>query len=199
MKNIILILILIVTLCGCENSNAKQYASENVKYEYKEDKEDKEEVTVDTVMGESFTIIKDKESNRLDNIALSCSSTTESIIKPNTVFSFNEKTGRRSKATGYKEASVIIDGEHERGIGGGVCQVSSTIHMAAVNSGLEIAERHHHSKPVGYAPTNLDATVVYGKKDLKIKNNTPDDITLYVWTDNENIYAKFVKKTIDKS
>lgn len=185
----IFILIAIIFLSGCKGEDVEKVRVNTQR---------KEEIKiVQSVIGEAFTEINDKEENRMNNICLACSALTETVISPGEELSFNEKTGKRSTKAGYKEASVIIDGEHGRGIGGGVCQVSTTIFMAAQSSGLEITELHHHSKAVSYAPEGKDATVVYGFKDLKIKNNTPDDIYLYVWTDNEKIFAKFIKKHID--
>ncbi len=183
------ILAIIVLLSGCKGENIEKVRVDT--------QQAKTETIVQSVMGEASTKISDKEDNRMVNICLACSALTETVLKPGEVLSFNQKTGKRSTKAGYKEASVIIDGEHARDIGGGVCQVSTTIYMAAQNSGLEITELHHHSKAVGYAPQGNDATVVYGVKDLKIKNNTPDDIFLYVWTDNEKVFAKFIKKHID--
>ena len=174
-------------MCGC-TAEPKKITNERVRI--------KREEPMFFVIGESFTVIKDKEKNRLDNISLACASTTETVLVPGGVFSFNEKTGKRLASRGYKEASVIISGEKSRGIGGGVCQVSTTIYMAAINSGLEVTEIHHHSLPVSYAPQNTDAAVVYGYKDLKIKNNTQDEVILYTWTDNENIFAKFTRKVL---
>lgn len=180
-----IILILLIFICGCAKE-PQRITNEKIRV--------KREEQAYFVVGESYTEIKDKEENRLENISLACASTTETALMPGEVFSFNEKTGKRSIARGYKEASVIISGEKSRGIGGGVCQVSTTIYMAAINCGLEVIEVHHHSLPVSYAPQNTDAAVVYGYKDLKIKNNTNDAVILYTWTDNEKIFAKFVRK-----
>lgn len=184
------ILAIILLLSGCKGENV-----ERVRVNTQKNQEETKTV-VQSVIGEAFTQINDKEENRMINICLACSALTESVLKPGEELSFNQKTGKRSTKAGYKEASVIVDGEHSRGIGGGVCQVSTTIYMAAQNSGLEITELHHHSKAVNYAPSGGDATVVYGVKDLKIKNNTSDDIHLYVWTDNEKIFAKFIKNVL---
>ena len=141
----ILILAIVLLLSGCKGENV-----ERVRVNLPENQEEAKTV-VQTVMGEAFTNINDKEENRMNNICLACSALTETVLRPGEELSFNQKTGKRSTKAGYKEASVIIDGEHGRGIGGGVCQVSTTIYMAAQNSGLEITELHHHSKTVNYA------------------------------------------------
>lgn len=145
------------------------------------------------VLGEASTPLLDKNKNRISNIALACSAISGHELKSGEVFSFNGIVGKRSKDRGYKLAPVILNGERDEGCGGGICQVSSTIYMAALNSSLQIEERHAHSESVPYAPKGSDATVVYGEKDMKFKNNTANTIRIYIWHDNDYVYAKIVK------
>jgi len=95
-------------------------------------------------------------------------------------FSFNEVVGPRDQPHGYWRAHVIVDGEMIDGDGGGVCQVSSTIHAAARMADLAIDERSPHSRPSTYIPVGLDATVSWPSKDLKIVNMLEDDVVLDV-------------------
>ena len=93
-----------------------------------------------------------------------------SVIAPGQQLSFNKTVGRRSLSRGFTWAPVIIDGELEPGVGGGTCQVASTLHAAAVYGVLDVVKRRSHSRPSGYAPLGLDATVIDGEVDLILKN-----------------------------
>src|SRR5690606_37169269 len=81
----------------------------------------------------------------------------------------NEQVGARTLERGFTWAPVILDDELTPGVGGGTCQVASTLHAAAVYGALDIVDRRSHSRPSGYAPLGLDATVVWGQVDLKIR------------------------------
>ncbi len=148
-------------------------------------------------LGEATTRIIDTGENRVSNISLACEKVSGVKLLPGEEFSFNKLTGKKTKANGYKYAPVLIDGEKSYGIGGGVCQVSTTIYMAALNAGLEISEHHNHSEPVMYAPEGMDATVVFGVKDFKFKNNTENDLYIYVWVSEEKVFSKIVKKELE--
>ncbi len=110
--------------------------------------------------------------NRTYNINVAADTLDNQLIKPGEVFPFNSVVGPRSREAGYKEALVIVKDQFIPGIGGGVCQVSSTLYNAVLLAGLEVIERSNHSLPVGYVPLGRDATVAYGGRDLKFRNNT---------------------------
>ena len=93
------------------------------------------------------------------------------IIAPGKQFSYNKIVGARTIAAGYKEAKVYSNGEVVDGIGGGICQISSTLYDAAVFANLDITERYNHQFLTSYVPAGRDATVAYGSKDLKFVNN----------------------------
>lgn len=112
------------------------------------------------------------ELNRTHNLTKAANGINASIIRPNEVFSFNGTVGRRTMETGYKDAMVIVNGKFEPGLGGGICQVSSTLYNACLLAGLEIVERHNHNLTVAYVPLGQDATVSYGTQDFKFRNNT---------------------------
>src|SRR5690606_221451 len=82
---------------------------------------------------------------------------------------------------GFGWAPVILDGELEPGVGGGICQVASTLHAAAVHALLEVVERRSHSRPSGYVSLGLDATVIYGEQDLVIKNPYPAPLIVHAF------------------
>jgi len=109
--------------------------------------------------------------NRSHNIALASKALDNCLVKPGEVFSFNGQVGPRTAKRGYREAIVIEANEFVPGLGGGVCQVSTTLYNAVLLAGLEIVERSNHSLAIAYAPLGRDATVSYGYQDLKFRNN----------------------------
>lgn len=110
--------------------------------------------------------------DRTENVRLASKELDGLLIKPGEEISFNKIVGPREKERGYREAKVIVRGSYESGLGGGVCQVSSTLYNTLLLAGLEIKERHNHSVRISYVPLGRDATVVYGGKDLVFINNT---------------------------
>lgn len=127
----------------------------------------------DTVIGSYTSEILDTDKNRVNNIVLAVGEINGKVVAPGKVFSFNRTVGRRTAEDGYKKARIILRGKKSWGRGGGVCQVSSTLYNAVLAGGLKIVERHHHSRRISYVPEGKDATVVYGVKDFKFKNNRP--------------------------
>lgn len=121
----------------------------------------------------SFTTSFDPTNvGRTYNIRVAAAALDGLLVPPGQEVSFNEVVGPRSSEAGYKNAKVIVNNEFVEGIGGGVCQVSSTLYNAILLANLEILERTNHSLPVGYVPVGRDATVVYGAIDLKFRNST---------------------------
>lgn len=92
------------------------------------------------------------------------------VILPGETLSFNGRVGRRVHGRGFVDAPVIINDEMEQDVGGGVCQVATTLFAAAIHGNLKIVQRRSHSRPIGYVPLGLDAVVVDGEVDLKISN-----------------------------
>ena len=120
----------------------------------------------------SYTTYGGGSSGRIANIQLACGSCNDVILNPGDIFSYNDTVGERTIERGFQSAPVIANGQLVPGIGGGICQVSSTLYAACLNAGLEIVERYPHSKPVAYIPSGMDATVSWGILDYKFKNNT---------------------------
>lgn len=112
------------------------------------------------------------EVDRSHNLKKAADSINGTVIAPGDVFSFNNVVGPRTYETGYRDAMIIIGGIFEPGLGGGICQVSSTLYNAALLAGLDIVERHNHALAVAYIPLGRDATVAYGLQDFKFRNNT---------------------------
>ena len=111
-------------------------------------------------------------ANRLHNVALVANLIDGTLIAPGKTFSFNATTGERTPEKGFLEAPVIINGELQTGLGGGVCQVSTTVFNAAYEAGLPIDERVNHALYISHYPLGRDATVNYPDQDLKFTNDT---------------------------
>lgn len=110
---------------------------------------------------------------RAHNVALAASLLDGAVIEPGAILSFNERVGERTVEAGFAVAPELHDGHVHEGIGGGVCQVATTLHIAALESGLEIVEHRVHSVPSQYADPGLDATVYYGRIDFRVRNPYP--------------------------
>ncbi|MDH7578737.1 MAG: VanW family protein [Bacillota bacterium] len=147
----------------------------------------------------SYTTYFDvRNVNRTYNINVAADALDNQLVKPGEVFSFNSVVGPRSEEKGYKEALVIIDDQFTPGIGGGVCQVSSTLYNAILLAGLEIVERSNHSLPVEYVPLGRDATVAYGGRDLKFRNNTSGCLYLRTRVQGGALTVKIFGNTREK-
>ena len=115
---------------------------------------------------------------RKNNIFIASKSLNNILIAPNEEFSFNKTVGERTEKRGYKCAKIIVNGEFVDGIGGGVCQVSTTLYNAVLLAGLKIIEYHPHSLAVSYVAPSFDAMVNSGSADLRFINNTHNPIIL---------------------
>jgi vancomycin resistance protein YoaR len=114
------------------------------------------------------------------------------LIPPGTLFSFNELVGARDALKGYRPAPMINDRGGLTDIpGGGICQLATTIYNAALEAGLEIVERHPHSRGVSYVPPGRDATILTWRKDLKLRNPHPFPLLLRVNTSENRLTAGF--------
>lgn len=148
----------------------------------------------ETPMASFSTVIGDNSSGRLTNIRITCSIINGTIINPNETFSFNEIVGKPTAERGYQEAKIIVDHKTETGIGGGNCQVSSTLYNAVLAiPSLTVVERSEHGKEVGYVPKGKDAAVSYGSLDFKFKNTTSNKIKINISTDDKNITATILQ------
>lgn len=116
--------------------------------------------------------------NRSHNLELATTKINNSKIEPGEVFSFNDTVGERTSAAGYLDALIFVGNQVEPGLGGGVCQVASTLYNTVLLSGLEIVERWNHNLPITYVPLGRDATVSWGSMDFQFRNNT--DSVLYI-------------------
>lgn len=138
----------------------------------------KPKVTVNQIGSEAFP---DRLSNfttrydaslkdRTTNLLIACQKINGKVIMPGETFSYNKALGKRTVAAGYKNAAVYENGQVVDGLGGGICQISSTLYNAVLMANLEIVERRNHQFVTSYLPAGRDATVVYGAIDFKFKN-----------------------------
>ncbi len=124
------------------------------------------------------TDFSNSKPERKNNIKLAMSSVDGVLIKSGESLSFNKLTGVRSQENGYLSAKIIKNGEYVDGVGGGVCQVSTTLYNACILAGLTVSEVHNHSLPASYVLPGFDAMVNAGSSDLKITNNTKSDFLI---------------------
>lgn len=124
----------------------------------------------EVVLASYSTRFRAFNSGRSKNIELSANAINDVIVGNNDIFSFNSVVGPRDVASGYQMAPEIIKGKMVMGIGGGICQTSSTLFNAVDQLGLKIIERHNHSRDVGYVPEGRDATVSFGGLDFVFQN-----------------------------
>jgi vancomycin resistance protein YoaR len=120
----------------------------------------------------SYTTTYGGTEGRLHNVTLVANLIDGTLVAPGARFSFNQTTGERNEAKGFEAAPVIINGELENGIGGGVCQVSTTVFNAAFEAGLSIERRTNHALYISHYPLGRDATVNYPDIDLVFTNDT---------------------------
>lgn len=138
----------------------------------KKTKEVLEDKLFNKTLGSYNSDFSSSGANRAHNVSLAAESINNKILMPNEEFSYNNTIGNPNAERGYKVAGVYENGKVSEGVGGGICQVSSTLYSAVLYADLEIVERHNHSMTVGYVPNGQDATVSYGVIDFRFKNNT---------------------------
>lgn len=138
------------------------------------------------LIGECTTQIAGS-ANRLNNIVLASAEVDGIILEPGEEFSFNRTVGVRSWSKGYREAPGISGGQMVPMIGGGICQVSSTIHSAIMDTDILITERHPHGRPITYLPRGRDATVFWGHLDFRFVNNTEFPLRIDIEIDERTL------------
>ncbi len=141
------------------------------------------DISLDIYKRSSFsTSYINSTTERSENISIATAMINGVVVKSGETFSFNEAVGKRSADKGYKNAKVIIDGQYKDGIGGGICQVSTTLYNAVLLAGLDVVTVSPHSLAVSYVDASFDAMVNYGSSDFKFKNNTGSDIYIEGFT-----------------
>jgi vancomycin resistance protein YoaR len=145
-----------------------------------------------------YTTTYGGEPNRLHNVRLVAQLVDGALIPPGAEFSFNKTTGERSPERGFREAPVIINGELQNGIGGGVCQVSTTVFNAAFESGLSITSRTNHALYIDHYPQGRDATVNYPDLDLRFQNDTNRWLLLRTFVGTSELTVNLYGTPVDR-
>ncbi len=130
------------------------------------------------LLSEFSTTYAASNKNRTTNLMLAASKINGTVIMPGESFSYNKVVGARTISAGYKEAPIYVEGKVEDGLGGGICQITSTLYNAVVYANLEITQRTNHQFVPSYVSASRDATVVYGAIDFQFKNNRTYPIKL---------------------
>ncbi len=130
--------------------------------------------------------------SRTTNLSLAASKINGTVVMPGEVFSYNKVVGERTIAAGYKDAAIYVDGQTVDGLGGGICQVTTTLYEAVLYANLEIVERMNHQFVPSYIGAGLDATVVYGSIDFQFKNNRNYPIKILCSVANGTCYFQIL-------
>ena len=147
----------------------------------------------DTILTASFsTSLAEQDDNVRRNIMAACRKLNGIRIPSNTVFSFNDTVGEGSAKNGFYPGRVLYRDSVAVEPGGGLCQVSSTLFNALLMAGCVIIERHRHYQPVTYVPLGLDATIKYGKKDLRIMNPHPYALRIETNATDSSLIVKII-------
>ena len=135
------------------------------------------------------------QENKAVNIRLACRTFHGLVIHPGETFSFWKRVGKTSKRRGYKDGRVIVGGKLLPGLGGGLCNLSNTIHLLVLDSPLTVTEFHHHSDALApeegpRIPFSTGTSVSYNYIDYRFRNDTDQDIQLLAWCDEDNLYGE---------
>lgn len=141
------------------------------------------------VIGQYTTYFNSGNKNRSHNIMLASQAINNYVVLPGETFSFNKVVGKRTKEKGYLQAPVIVRGELSEGIGGGICQVSSTLFNAVDKAGLHIIARYSHSRNVAYVRPGRDATVSWYGPDFVFQNRYAYPVMIRARSYHGNMYV----------
>lgn len=158
----------------------------------------KDLASVNTLLGTFTTPFNAGLRGRTHNLTLAANAISGRVVMPSQVFSINESVGQRLVGRGYRMAQVYVKGELVDGIGGGVCQVSSTLFNAALMAGLKIVERSPHPEPVPYVAPGRDATVAWGQKDFRFQNSSTSPIGIVAFIKGSRLTVQVYGAAQDK-
>jgi vancomycin resistance protein YoaR len=155
------------------------------------DRLDLQHIEMNAVLGEFTTrYARGRDTrDRTHNLRVAAQRLDGHVIAPGEIFDFNAVVGDRTTLNGFRMAKVIADGQLVEGMGGGTCQIASTLHAAAFFAGLPVLTRYPHSHPSFYIKLGLDATVVYGSLDLRFQNDRPYPLVIDVTVEDGFVHA----------
>lgn len=143
---------------------------------------------VQTPIASFYTSYNNADLNRNVNLAIGAK-TINTVVKPNEVFELSKYLEPISAKNGYKSSKVIVNGKLVDGIGGGICQIASTLYNSVILTDLEVTQRQNHSLPVGYIPLGRDATYASNAIDFKFKNPTQYPVYIESYCENNRLYV----------
>ena len=156
--------------------------------------EKKIEPQKETEIASFTTKIYTKDSGRQNNLTIACSTLNNTTVENGKTFSFSKTVGKATSGKGYKKADVFRNGNVIEALGGGLCQVSTTLYNAVLKvKDLKVTERHPHSNKVPYIKSGKDAAVSYGAQDFKFVNNTGNTIKIKATNTKNNVNIKIFK------
>lgn len=151
------------------------------------------------VLGSKTTYYNTSVTGRSTNIRLATEAIDGTVLQPGETFSLNGVVGRRTAAKGYQTAIIFQNGKQVEGLGGGVCQVSSTVYGAVLYADLQVTERSSHQFQVSYTPVSQDAAVYYGSQDFQFVNDTDNPIKIAASASNGSLTVTiYGTKTTEK-
>lgn len=179
-----------------ENNEAPSFSVDGNSTSSSEENENKNDSSnkKETEIASFATKIYTKDSKRQNNVSITSNSLNDTIVENGKTFSFCNTVGKATSNKGYQKADVFKNGEKIKALGGGNCQVSSTLYNAVLKiPELKVTERHAHSNDVPYVKKGKDAAVSYGTYDFKFVNNTGNDIKIKCNTDKKNVNIQILK------
>ena len=178
-----------------ENDEAKK--DEDSKNEENSENDDtlkKQNSSKETEIASFTTKIYTKDSGRQNNLTIACSTLNDTTVENGKTFSFSKTVGKATSGKGYKKADVFRNGDVIEALGGGLCQVSTTLYNAVLKiPELKVTERHPHSNKVPYIKSGKDAAVSFGAQDFKFVNNTGNTIKIKASNTKNNVTIKILK------
>ncbi|GLX67956.1 VanW family protein [Paenibacillus glycanilyticus] len=140
-------------------------------------------------IGNYVTYYNSNNKNRSHNISLAAKAISNTVVFPGETFSFNKTVGQRTVEKGYLSAGVIVRGELSEGVGGGICQVSSTLYNAIDSAGLKIVQRYSHSRHVPYVMPGRDATVSWDGPDFMFQNQYNQPVLIRAYAGSGRVFV----------
>lgn len=157
----------------------------------------REEKAEYVLAGTCTTSFRGSSAARISNIRIAAGNMNGYILPPGETASLNTLFRPRTSANGYRSAGVYVGGKLVDGVGGGICQVSSTTYNALMNAGITVTERHTHSSPVSYLPLGTDAAISAGAKDLRFRNDYAHGVRLETVVEGKNLTVNVYVKESD--
>lgn len=181
-----------------DNSNSENTPDQNTTQENNTTNnttEIKKGITTEQTISSFSTKIYTKDSSRQNNIQITCNTLNGTIINASETFSFCQTVGKATTSKGYEKADIYDhNGKKKEGLGGGNCQVSSTLYNAVLAiPSLVVTERHEHSNNVPYVAKGKDAAVAYGSYDFKFRNDLSNSVKILASTDGNYVYTSLVE------